>query len=254
MAEVFRRRKQDSRNAPTQEAIALFETHWTQTFGYPNVLRFDPEGCFRGNELASWCSSRGEDHGQIGIVESLVKKVKDDARALLRSVDFGDVDPFRGLLHVVQAHNHMDRIAGYAPAQWAFGRLRSDDGRLFEGGNALPVHSSEGTLGTDLRANLSIRVKAEEIYRKSQALLKINRALGSQPRRFQVFLPGDLVYYRNIKHQWDNGPHTKPWISPKWASHVGTAQPECWQQRQGMSMIRPAESLGVQFGSFQEDV
>ena len=36
------------------------------------------------------------------------------------------------------------------------------DGRYFEGGNHLPVHATEGTMGTSLRANLNIQVKAEE--------------------------------------------------------------------------------------------
>lgn len=63
----------------------------------------------------------------------------------------------------------MSRIGGFAPAQWAYGRLPSLDGRLFEGGNADPVHSTEGALGSDLKANLQLRVMAEEQYRRSQA-------------------------------------------------------------------------------------
>lgn len=60
-------------------------------------------------------------------------------------------------------------------------------------------HSTEGTLGTDLRANLNIRVKAEEQYRRTQAVSQIGRAMNSQPRRFEVFIPGDLVYYRRYQ-------------------------------------------------------
>ena len=202
-AELFRHPRQESRNSTTQEVIQKFETFWVQYHGFPNVLRTDPEGCFRGTDLETWCSERGidlqhcpgEDHGQIGVVESTIGKIKQDARTLLRGTEFGGIDPFSGILHVVQAHNHLDRIAGYAPAQWAY----TEDGRLFEGGNSLPVHSSEGTLGTDLRANLQIRVKAEEIYRRSQAVSKISRAMNTQPRRHQVFIPGDLVYYRRYK-------------------------------------------------------
>ena len=223
VAEVCRHHKSESRNATTEEAIRVLETFWVQVHGYPNVLRTDPEGCFRGNELASWCASRGidlqhcpgEDHGQIGIVEATIGKIKQDARALLRGTDFGETDPFKGILHVVQAHNHMDRIAGFAPAQWAYGRLPSEDGRLFEGGNALPVHSSEGIMGTDLRANLQIRVKAEEIYRKSQAVLRISRALNTKPRRHQVFIPGDLVYYRRYKVPMGQAPSHAALDGPK---------------------------------------
>ena len=125
------------------------------------------------------------------------------------------MDPWLGILAVITAHNQLDRIAGYAPAQWAYGRLPDFDGRLFEGGNSVPFHSTEGTLGTDLRANLQIRVKAEEQYRRTQAVSQISRAMNSQPRRFEVFVPGDLVYYKRFQV-----PHgQKP-------SHVGLDKPK----------------------------
>lgn len=100
---------------------------------------------------------------------------------------------------MVEAHSKMDRVGGYAPCQWAYGRLSSWDSRLFEGGNHVPVHSTEAILGTDLRANLNLRVQAEEVYWKSMAAQRISRAMNSQPQRVEVFLPGDLVYYRRYK-------------------------------------------------------
>ena len=42
-----------------------------------------------------------------------------------------------GIFHMASAHNQMDRVGGYAPAQWAYGRLPSLDNRLFEGGNEI---------------------------------------------------------------------------------------------------------------------
>ena len=184
--------------------IKALEQVWFQNHGPPNVVRCDPEGCFRGIALSDYLSARGvellpcagEDHGQIGTVERLINKIKTDARTLLRSVD---VDPYIGILHVVGAHNMLDRVGGYAPIQWTYGRFPEADGRFFEGGNSLPFHSTEGSLGTSLRANLSIRVQAEEVYRRSQAVVKLNRALNTKPRRHEVYLPGDLVYYRRFK-------------------------------------------------------
>ena len=167
--ELFRHDRQESRNSTTEEVIRAIEQSWVQYHGLPNIIRSDPEGSFRGTAFEEWGAARGvellptpgEDHGQIGVVESAIGKVKASARALLRSQD---VDPYLGLLQVVSAHNQLDRIGGYAPAQWAYGRLPSLDGRLFEGGNATPYHSSEGTLGTDIRSNLMLRVQAEEVY------------------------------------------------------------------------------------------
>lgn len=203
--ELFKIPKSESRNATTEEVVRAIEQSWVQHHGLPNTIRCDPEGCFRGVHLSEWCSSRGvdlqpcpgEDHSQIGIVEATLGKLKNDVRAFMRTEGLND--PMNGVFQMVNAHNQMDRIGGFAPAQWAYGRLPSLDNRLFEGGNELPFHSSEGLLGTDLRANLNIRVKAEEQYRKSQALMKISRAMNSKPRPFEVFLPGDLVYYRRYK-------------------------------------------------------
>ena len=209
--ELFRHPREESRNPTTEEVIQALEEAWIQYHGLPNILRTDPEGCFRGSLLDDWGSSRGveiqhcagEDHASIGVVESAIGKIKSAARALLRSQD---IDPYLGILQVVNAHNQLDRIGGYAPAQWAYGRLPSLDGRLFEGGNSVPVHASEGTLGTDLRSNLQIRVKAEEFYRKQQAAEKVSRAMNSQTRKHTVFLPGDLVYYRRYKTPRSQGP------------------------------------------------
>ena len=218
--ELFRHHREQSRNCSAEEAIRALEQSWVQMHGLPNVLRCDTEGAFRSTALAEWAEARGvdlqpcaaEDHGQIGIVEALIQKMKQDARTLLRTET---CDPFQGILQVVAAHNHLDRVGGYAPSQWAYGRLPSLDGRLFQGGNDLPVHASEGTLGTDMRANLVLRVKAEEIYRRSQAMMKISRALNSQPRRYQVFLPGDLVYYRRYKTPRSQGPSHAALDQPK---------------------------------------
>ena len=218
--ELFRHHKEQSRNCTAEEAIRAIEQSWVQCHGLPNTLRCDPEGAFRATALAEWAEARGvdlqhcaaEDHGQIGVAEALMQKMKNDARTLLRAES---CDPFQGILQLLAAHNHLDRIGGFAPSQWAYGRLPSLDGRLFEGGNDLPVHASEGTLGTDMRANLVLRVKAEEVYRRSQAMMKISRALNSQPRRYQVFLPGDLVYYRRYKTPRTQGPSHAALDQPK---------------------------------------
>eukprot|EP00435_Cladocopium_sp_Y103_P001695 s3565_g1.t1 len=124
--ELFRHPRAESRNATTEEVIRGIEQTWVQHHGLPNIIRADPEGCFRGIALEEWCGERGvefapcpgEDHGQIGIVESTLGKIKDDVRALLRGQD---ADGFIAVLRMVSAHNELDRIGGFAPAQWAYG-------------------------------------------------------------------------------------------------------------------------------------
>ena len=202
--ELFRTRQGDHRNATSEEMVNGLERSWVQYHGYPNRIRCDPEGAFRGKYLEDWTLARGidldpcpaEDHGQIGIIESTIGKVKSDIRAVLRGFD---AEPFSAVVHVVSAHNELDRVGGFAPSQWAYGRLPSLDNRYFEGGHSIPIHSAEGTLGTDLRSNLQLRVRAEEQYRKTQAAMKVSRAMNSQARPHQVFLPGDTVYYKRFK-------------------------------------------------------
>ena len=175
-----------------------------QFHGFPNVIRCDAEGAFRGHNLGLWTQERGielalapgEEHAQLGDVERLIGKIKTDCRTYLRDAD---VDPFSGVIHMINAHNTLDRVGGFAPSQWCYGRLPTFDGRLFEGGNHFPVLSSEGTKNTDMRQHLQLRVQAEEYYRKSMAAARISRAMNSKPSRQQIFVPGDLVYYRRFK-------------------------------------------------------
>ena len=202
--ELFRHHEKASRNATQEEVIRALESTWIQFHGYPNVLKYDPEGAFRGHNYGIWGQQRGiemtpcaaEDHGAIGDVESLIGKIKTDARTFLRDQD---CDLMSGVYHVVAAHNTLDRVGGFSPSQWAYGRMETLDGRFFEGGNDIPIACSEGVPGNEMQKNLNLRVKAEELYRKTQATMRISRALNSKPRKQQMFLPGDLVYYRRYK-------------------------------------------------------
>ena len=188
----------------TSEIILALETHWVPHHGLPGVIRTDPEGSFRGYNLNLWAQERGvelvhspgEDHGQTGDVEAMIGKIKTDTRTYLRD---WDMDPFLGLLHMIHAHNTRDRVGGYAPCQWACGRFPTFDGRLFDSGLNVPYHCSEGVKNSEMQKNLQVRVRAEEIYRKSSATSRINRAMNSKPTKTVVYLPGDMVYYRRYK-------------------------------------------------------
>ena len=202
--EMFRHHHKESRNSTTEEVIKALEVSWIQYHGFPCVLKCDPEGAFRGHNFGLWGQERGidiqpcaaEDHGAIGDVESLIGKIKNDVRIYLRD---NSIDPFSGVLHMVAAHNCLDGVGGFAPCQWAYGRYPTFDGRLFEGGCDLPVSSSEAVPESSMRANLQNRVKAEEVYRRSQAAVRISRAVSSKPRKLETFLPGDAVYYKRYK-------------------------------------------------------
>ena len=115
-----------------------------------------------------------------------------------------DMDPFRALALMVGAHNENQFVNGHTPLQWAFGRQPSHDRRMFDGGHAVPLHCSEGTSGTTFQENLQARTKAEVVYKKAQADRRVTLAMNSKTRAHEVFIPGDLVYYKRVKPPADH--------------------------------------------------
>ncbi|CAJ1422108.1 unnamed protein product [Effrenium voratum] len=209
-AGIFRRNAEESRNTTAEEMVKALETHWTMHYGLPSKVRLDPEGSYRSNLLLSWCEDRGielmpcaaEAHEQIGEVESLIRKLKQDVRTVLNGQE--SVDPFGALTSVVAAHNTMERVQGFSPCQWVFGRQFTLSGRLFDDGMEDSIFGSQGTPGHSMQKNLQLRLRAESVYRKSQAQDKISRALNTRGRPQARFLPGDLVYYKRVKPPADS--------------------------------------------------
>ncbi|CAE7808731.1 RE1 [Symbiodinium microadriaticum] len=212
VAKLFERNFQDGRNATAEEAILALEQHWTQAYGFPDRIRCDPEGCFRSKLLEAWASDLGievtpcpaEAHHQIGQVESLVKKLKQDAITLLAGHPVG---AHRALLHSAAAHNTVHRVQGFSPAQWAFGRDFGPGGRLFESDQDLPVVQNSVLQGHTFHDHMEARRAAEDIARRSQATYQLGRMLNMKSRRKLQFVPGDLVYYRRVQPPADTPAH-----------------------------------------------
>ena len=190
--------------------IHALETVWIQRHGYPNKIRLDAEGAFRGTDLGSWASEAGveldvipaEDHGQIGGVERMGGVLKHHAHVLTQTNP--EMDPFRALALMAGAHNESQFVNGYTPMQWAFGRQFAHDRRLFDGGHADPLHCSEGTPGSSFQENLQARIKAEVVFKKAQAARRVTLAMNSRTTPHEVFIPGDLVYYKRVKPPADH--------------------------------------------------
>ena len=212
VAKLFERHHQEGRNATAEEAILALEQHWTQVFGFPDRLRCDPEGCFRSRLLEAWAADVGievtpcpaEAHHQIGQVESLVKKLKQDATTLLAGHPVG---AHRALLHSAAAHNTVHRVQGFSPSQWAFGRDFGPGGRLFESEQDLPAVQNSLQQGHTFYDHMEARKAAEDIARRSQASYQLGRLLNMKTRRKVVFVPGDLVFYRRVQPPADAPAH-----------------------------------------------
>ena len=99
---------------------------WLQPyFGFPKRIRLDQEGAFRGTGLHDWCGERGieldfvpaEHHESTGDVERAIGELRKKMVAHLRNED---VTPRQAAWSMCSAHNHVARVGGFSPAQWAF--------------------------------------------------------------------------------------------------------------------------------------
>ena len=84
----------------------------------------DQEGAFRGTGLHDWCGERGieldfvpaEHHESTGDVERAIGELRKKMMAHLRNED---VTPRQAAWSMCSAHNHVARVGGFSPAQWA---------------------------------------------------------------------------------------------------------------------------------------
>ncbi|CAK9015175.1 unnamed protein product [Durusdinium trenchii] len=187
----------ESENISTPEVITALEESWCQIFGYPARIRCDAEGAFRGTALAMWCSERGiemthvpaEHHAATGAVEKAIGELRWKMETFLRNEP---IEPRRAASAMVQAHNHVIRVGGFAPAQWAFGRSESVSVNPAEA-------CSEGTPGHAMAESLRLRIEAEHLHNKLSADARISRAKNSRSKPARQFLPGNVVYYQRHK-------------------------------------------------------
>lgn len=201
---LFEHEKSESRNATAEEVIKALEETWVRHYGLPSKIKLDPEGAFRSSALGLWGEERGveilpcaaECHGQIGVVERSIQAIKSTTRQLLQG---SDLQPWPAILQACQAHNEMEKVEGYSPFQWAFGRQPSIPGRFHQNGYDDSWFTSSGVPGSNMAGNLALRVKAQQTFLKHQAYEQISRAANAKTRRLQVFLPGDLVYFKRVK-------------------------------------------------------
>ncbi|CAK9023215.1 unnamed protein product, partial [Durusdinium trenchii] len=102
------------------------------------------------------------------------------------------VSPKRAAYAMVQAHNHVTRVGGYAPAQWAFGRSENPKENV-------AASCSEATPGHQMAENLRLRIEAEHLHNKLTASARLSRAQNSRSKKVKQYIPGDLVYY--LRHR-----------------------------------------------------
>ena len=105
------------------------------------------------------------------------------------------------------AHNTTERVHGYTPAQWAFGRNPTWDNCLFD-----PEPNSvniSGDASDEIQKKLQQQQTARSIFEKEMLHAKMQRAQRAKHRKDLVFCPGDSVFiWRQIRTSYRV--HTKP--------------------------------------------
>jgi len=214
--------EKSNRNVITKELIECFEEEWESLFGIPETLRHDPEGSMNSTEiLQELCAkgikltaTAGEAHWQLGIVERTIQTIFTTA-AKLR--DSQKIPMTRAVQLSVSAHNTTERVHGYTPAQWAFGRNPSWDNTMFEEQGEttnLARDSSESFL-----KKLSLQQAARSVFEQEILRQKIQRAQRAKHRKDLVFCPGDSVFIwrqgtHKLKGSFKTGIHKGAWFGP----------------------------------------
>ena len=130
-----------------------------------------------------------EHHSSTGDVERSIGEVRHKMETFLRNEP---TTPSRAAHAMMQAHNHVARVGGYSPSQWALGHSENAN-------ESIPALCAQGTPGHAMAETLRLRLDAEHLHSKLSAAAKISRAMNSRAKPTKQFLPGDLVYY--LRHK-----------------------------------------------------
>ena len=157
------------------------------------------EGAFKSWELTQWAQERSieilpcaaEAHRQISLVERMIQTIKQTVKQILQA---GQYDAWDAVVQACQTHNGFERVSGYSPYQWAFGRQPSLSGRFHDKAPHDPFWTSSAIPGAHMAVNLKPWHQAQNAFLKQQSYEKISRAANAKTRRLQVFLPSNLFF------------------------------------------------------------
>ncbi|CAK9006036.1 Retrovirus-related Pol polyprotein from transposon RE1 (Retro element 1) (AtRE1) [Includes: Protease RE1 [Durusdinium trenchii] len=130
-------RMDGGKGVKASEYAELFTSHWFPYFGMPDVVRSDPEGAFRSEEMLNFFSERGihldhipaEAHWNLSHVERCIEWVKE---FLTKTAGDAEQDVTQLIQHAIYTWNHRETVRGYSPFQHAIGRQPDIEGRVFD--------------------------------------------------------------------------------------------------------------------------
>ena len=149
-----------------------------------HTLGTDPEGAWRNREVHEWLSDMqialdlhpGDASWQASVTEHTIGIVKECTAA------------------AVLAHNEMERVRGFSPAEWALGRSPNWDQSFIDSGNETPATSFlKHMQGMETASDACLKARNEE---------RLKRASRVRNRPLAHFRSGaDVDFWRRGKRQ-----------------------------------------------------
>ena len=239
-------------NSPSSNTfIEFYESQWLPIFGKPNAVRLDPGGPWRSNNLDQYMAERGvlaetipaESHWQISLVERMIQTTKGMLTKL--ASEFPEMGVSELMARVSWAQNTHDQYLGFSPLQHAFGRNPEGTGVLGDWGNHdMPVLTESG-ISAEFGRDVKSMIQAERAFLDEQAKWRLERAIGSGPRKPQHFYPGQLVFY--WRKQIPKSETRHPFKKGKYLGPARVLATETRVDQQGMS--RPGSVVWLYRGN-----
>ena len=193
------------------DITSTYHTIWEPCFGVPEVVRIDPDGACRSRELDQHFQSLNVEldhipadaHWKISIVERTIQWIKELMSKC--AIDHPEYDHEMILCQAVRTWNQREPVKGYSPFQWMFGRAPDAEGRMF----TPDVHRLPGSLlhhpSGSLQHAENLRIVSEKAFIDWQYQTKLSRAKNSRSRNYDMYMPGDLVYFWRLQGQGRKG-------------------------------------------------
>ena len=191
-----------SRQQPSAATcLAFLRESWFQVFGRPDVLRLDPAGSFRGQQVEDFCDRHSvyldviaaDAHWQIGVCENAIKGIKHVMERLCACDE--QLITEEALALAIEVFNSREQVRGFTPIQHAFGRNPDVTGRLISRPEQIPEEALVENAHDDFARQAQMRADAEKAMCDWQAKQRISRAMHSRSRPQVTYRPGDLVYF-----------------------------------------------------------
>ena len=243
VAKLFR--KDGGGHVTANDITAAFHEVWEPCFGLPELVRADPDGACRSKELDLHFQQLGietdnipaDAHWKISVVERSIQWIKE-----LMTKCAGENPQYSHeaiLAQAVRTWNQREPVRGYSPYQWMLGKAPDFEDRMF----VPDVHKLPGSLlhhpEGGLKRSESLRRHSEKSFIDWQYSEKLSRAKNSRAKDYNMYMPGDLVYFWRLqgKNRQSNGSGLRH------GAYAGPARILAMETKQKDGKVMPGSSV-----------